>query len=63
MELNKTEYSNIPSSIEEKLTKKLHNQKNHPIEIMKNHIYHYFINSEECNNFKFTIFDDLSPVA
>jgi hypothetical protein len=35
---NKNTYSNIPPFIEEKLIRKLHNEKNHPIEIMKRHL-------------------------
>jgi phenylalanyl-tRNA synthetase alpha chain len=58
--LNKTEYCNIPQSIEDKLPRKLHNQKNHPIEIIKNHIYNYFAKLE---NYKFFMFDDLSPIV
>ena len=58
--LNKTEYCNIPRFIEEKLEYKLHNQKNHPIEIIKNHIYTYFHNLEK---YKFSMFDDLSPIV
>lgn len=60
MKLNKTEYSNMPKSIETKLPKKLHNQKNHPIEIMKNYIYGYF---SKLDNYKFNMFDDLSPIV
>lgn len=56
----KTDYSNIPKLIEDKLPKKLHNQKNHPIEIMKNHIYDYF---SKLNKYKFYMFDDLSPIV
>lgn len=58
--LNKTAYSNIPSFIENKLARKLHNQKNHPIEIIKNHIYSYFHNLDK---YKFYMFDDLSPIV
>jgi len=52
--------SNIPESIRLKLDRKLHNQTNHPIEILKRYIYEYF-----QNNFKekFDIFDDLSPIV
>ncbi len=58
--LNKSPYCNIPKSIEDKLSRKLHNQKNHPIEIIKNHIYKYFTGLE---NYKFEMFDDLNPVV
>lgn len=43
-------YSNIPSSIKNKIGRQLHNQKNHPIEIMKNKIYKYFDNMEKFDN-------------
>lgn len=56
--LRKSDYCNIPNFIEDKLGRKLHNQKNHPIEIIKNHIYQYFL-----NNYQFEIFDDLSPIV
>jgi phenylalanyl-tRNA synthetase alpha chain len=45
--------SNITPKIKEKLGKNLHNQKNHPIEIIKNKIYKYFGESFE----KFDSFD------
>ena len=60
MELNKTQFSNIPHFIEGKLGKQLHNQTNHPIEIMKRHIYAYFSNLDK---YKFTIFDNLNPIV
>lgn len=58
--MNKTAYSNIPKFIEDKLPRKLHNQKNHPIEIIKNHIYQYF---KQQTKYNFNFFDDLSPVV
>ena len=58
--LSKTDYSNIPQSIEDKLNRKLHNQKNHPIEIIKNHIYNYF---NSLTNYKFETFDDLNSIV
>lgn len=58
--LNKTPFCNIPKSIEDKLWRKLHNQKNHPIQIMKDHIYEYF---KTLENYKFNIFDNLSQVV
>lgn len=58
--LNKTKYSNVTAFIENKLSRKLHNQKNHPIEIIKNHIYAYFRN---LDNHKFEMFDDLNPIV
>jgi phenylalanyl-tRNA synthetase alpha chain len=51
-------YSNIPKSIEDKIGLSLHNQKNHPIEIIKNIIYGYF---DKLPNLKFDKFDDLLP--
>lgn len=56
----KTEYCNIPSSIESKLNKNLHNQKNHPIEIIKNVIYGYFDNLD-CLDPKLEKFDNFPP--
>ena len=56
----KTGYCNIPKSIEDKLGRKLHNQLNHPIEIIKNHIYKYFAGLAGYN---FAMFDDLNPVV
>lgn len=38
----KTNYCNIPPSIEQKIGMNLHNKKNHPLEIIKNIIYQYF---------------------
>jgi phenylalanyl-tRNA synthetase alpha chain len=58
--MNKTEYCNIPKSIEDKLSRKLHNQKNHPIEIIKRHVYDYFLN---LKTYKFDVFDDLDPIV
>ena len=60
LNLNKTDYCNIPQLIEDKLFRKLHNQKNHPIEIIKNHIYTYF---SKLDKYKFSMFDDLSAVV
>lgn len=58
--MNKSDYCNIPKSIEDKLGRKLHNLKNHPIEIIKNHIYKYFA---RLAGYKFEMFDDLNPVV
>ena len=52
----KTLFNNIPLSIESKINRKLHNLKNHPIEIIKNIIYKYLINIHN-----FDIFDNLNP--
>ncbi len=59
-EMLKNEYSNIPLSIENKLEKKLHNRKNHPIEIIKNNIYKYF---ESLTEYNFSYFDNLSEIV
>jgi phenylalanyl-tRNA synthetase alpha chain len=48
--------SNITPGISSKLGKNLHNQKNHPLEIIKRKIYNYFGD-------KFNKFDDLSPIV
>jgi phenylalanyl-tRNA synthetase alpha chain len=50
-------YTNIPKSIHDKIGKNLHNLKNHPIEIIKQHIYTYF----NTLPYKFDIFDALPP--
>lgn len=54
----KTEFSNIPKSIESKLNRQLHNQKGHPLEIIKHHIYKYF---DSLPDYKFEHFDNLPP--
>lgn len=54
----RTDYSNIGPSIESKIGIDLHNQLNHPIEIIKRHIYDYFNSLEK---YQFDIFDTLSP--
>jgi phenylalanyl-tRNA synthetase alpha chain len=48
-------FSNIPLSIKNKIDRKLHNLDNHPISIIKNHIYKYFD--------KFMKYDNLDPVV
>jgi phenylalanyl-tRNA synthetase alpha chain len=58
--LNKTDYNNIPKFIEDKLPKKLHLMENHPICILKNHVYKYFNGLEK---YKFEIFEDLDPIV
>lgn len=52
--------SNIPESIKNKLGCKLHNQPNHPIEIMKRHIYDYFVKNVSK---EFSMIDHLSPIV
>lgn len=54
----KTDYSNIPPSIEGKLGKNLHNRQNHPIEIIKKRIYAYFDGLKE---YSFKKVDDYKP--
>ena len=53
----KTDYCNIPKSIEDKMNLNYHNDDKHPIGIIKNHIYKYFKSLDP--NMK--TFDDLSP--
>ena len=55
-------FSNIPKSILGKIGKKLHLKRYHPIEIMKEHIYKYFVDNRiiSCTN---NIFEDFSPVV
>jgi len=57
---NRTDYSNIPASIEAKLGRSLHNQKGHPIEIIKNKIYQYF---DQLPEYQFQKHDDLDPIV
>jgi phenylalanyl-tRNA synthetase alpha chain len=54
----KTEYNNIPLSIEKLIGKNLHNKQNHPIEIMKRQLFDYF---KTLDGYDFKYFDDLSP--
>ena len=53
----KNDYSNIPLSVEVKIGRNLHNQPNHPLEIIKRKIYCY----PPFNTFE--TFDDLDPVV
>ena len=48
--------SNITPSIQAKIGRNLHNQKNHPLEIIKSKIYEFF--SED-----FGKFDDFNPIV
>lgn len=67
----KNEFSNITESIESKLGRNLYKQKNHPIEIIKNKIYDYFLSLNktlDClgldnDDYKFEIYEDFSPVV
>ncbi len=47
-------YNNIPQKISSLIGRQLHNQKNHPIEILKTHIYKYFGN-------EYQIYDNFDP--
>ena len=55
------DYSNIPSSILNKLHLKLHTVQNHPLCIIKNVIYEYFKTLPEFENF--TTHDNLSNIV
>lgn len=59
---HRSEFCNIPKSIEDKLGRNLHNQTYHPVEIIKNTIYSYF-DSLNCFCPKLEKFDDLSPIV
>ena len=54
------DFSNIPQSILKKYGTKLHNIKNHPVEIIKNKIYEFF---DSLKDYKFDKFDNLSPIV
>lgn len=58
--LNLNSYNNVPAFIKDKINKKLHNQKNHPIQIIKSYIYDHF---KSITKYQFDIFDDLNPVV
>jgi phenylalanyl-tRNA synthetase alpha chain len=60
---SRTEYSNIPPSIDGKLGRALHNVENHPINICKNIIYGYFESLSSKGYSPFKMFDTLSPVV
>lgn len=57
---NKIFVSNIPNSIQQKRSKKLHNKEFNPINLIKNRIYYYFLNK---TNIDFKVFDELSEVV
>jgi len=68
--LPKNDFSNVPKSVEAKVGRQLHNQENHPIEIVKKQIHSYFsrLNTEaqgDANDahYKFKMFDHLPPVV
>lgn len=50
---------NVPDHVISKLDRKLHTQPNHPIEIIKKHIYKYF----EKLPYQFQFFDNLDPIV
>ncbi|CEM15625.1 unnamed protein product [Vitrella brassicaformis CCMP3155] len=56
----KTAFSNVPPSVEKKIGRNLHNQKNHPLEILKRHIYDYFL---ALDGYNFSSHDSLSPAV
>lgn len=56
----KNDYCNIPKILEGKMNMKLHNKKNHPIEIIKNCIYTYLNNIPE---YKFEYYDHLDEIV
>ena len=56
----RNDYSNIPPSIEAKIGRNLHLQKNHPVEIMKRKLFDYF---KTLDGYDFDYFDNLSPFA
>lgn len=52
-------FTNINSAIWDKTFRKLHNKQNHPINIVKNHIYKFFDNT----GYDFSKFDNLDRVV
>lgn len=61
-ELAPDEMNNIPPNILEKIGKKLHLQKNHPLQIIKTQIQEYFIQTSQKNDgVPFVCVDDLDP--
>jgi len=56
----RTDFCNVPPSIEAKIGRNLHMLPNHPIEIVKRKIYEYF---KGLPGYDFTIFEDLPPYA
>lgn len=57
LSIKDSDYSNVSSRIEEKIGRNLHNQPNHPIEIIKKKVYEYppFASFQK--------FDNLSPIV
>jgi phenylalanyl-tRNA synthetase alpha chain len=51
---------NLPASILNKMGRNLHNVSNHPIEILKRHIYEYF---DKLSRYNFNKFDGLNPIV
>lgn len=58
LNLVKSDYSNITTSIQKKIGINLYNKKDHPIEIVKNFIYTYF---DSCNIPNLSKFDEFTP--
>ena len=57
-------FSNITQSIRDKIPRKLHNQLNHPIEIIKRHIYAYFCSNQmKDRGYIFETFDNFDPIV
>ena len=54
----KTDFCNIPPSIELLIDRKLHLLQNHPIEIMKRCVFDYF---KQLPNYEFKYLDNFSP--
>ena len=60
LSLLKSEFSNVPKSIEEKIGRNLHLQENHPVCIIKNRIYDYF---KSLEGYTFNIHDNFNPIV
>lgn len=58
--MERTQYCNIPISIDNKLKRQLHLQRGHPIEIMKKKIHNYFLGLSHRN---FRVFDELNQIV
>ena len=60
-DFEKNDYSNITNIIESKIGRNLHNQKNHPLEIIKNKLYEFFDELSKEGDYNFKKFDNFSP--
>ena len=47
-----TDYSNVPTSVRNKLGRNIHNLNNHPIKICKEYIYKYFKSLSENDSYE-----------